>query len=164
MDERWFVISSSRSSSNSQLTPDNFSHHHGIPRFGMIMRHLCLYSPPLISLHHRCKYVRVLVFAEPNIIPQVQQNFNPSARLLHLCNLYRTGIPDCSVGPNRLIQEGLIDLKEWALDSIYALTRRHRIVTGFFITLATVQTTFGIVFLTSPSNTSEPSPNPPSAY
>ena len=122
----------------------------------MIIQHLCLYSPPLISVHHRCKYVRVLVFTEPNIILQVQQNFNPSARLLCLCNVHRASIPDCSVGPNRPLQEGLVDLKDWVLDSIYALTRRDRIVTGFFITLAAVQTIFGIVFLTSPTNTSEP--------
>ena len=86
-----------------------------------------------------------------NIIPQVQQNIDPSARLLHLGDVHRTGIHGRSVSPSCSIQEGLV-LRDPVSDSIYALTQRNRIVTGFFVVLATAQTIFSMVFLASPDN------------
>jgi len=79
-------------------------------------------------------------------------NIDHCARLLRLGDVCRTGIHGCSVNPAISIREGLV-LRERFCDSIYALTRRNRIVTGFFVMLTTAQTVFGITFLASPDNT-----------
>ena len=83
----------------------------------------------------------------------MQENIDPCPRFLRLGNVLRAGIPDCSVSPIRSIHGEI--LKEMVSASIYALTRRNRTVTGFFVILTTAQVILGAIFLASPDNTGE---------
>jgi hypothetical protein len=49
---------------------------------------------------------------------------------------------------------------DWASNRIYALTRRNRIVTGFFVALTSAQVMLGMVFLASPDNSGQYSDPP----
>ena len=72
-------------------------------------------------------------------------------------DIRRAGILDCSVSPTRSVQEGSA-LRERVSGSVYALTWRNRIITGFFITLTTAEAILGAIFMAYPDTTGKPLP------